>query len=123
MSKNLKLIVAGSRGFDDYGLLRAKLDALLATSPDAVIVSGGASGADALGERYAKDRGLAVKRFPAQWQAYGRAAGPIRNQAMAKYADALVAFWDGKSRGTANMIWAARAAGLQVRVIRYCTKC
>nr|WP_302052948.1 DUF2493 domain-containing protein [Shouchella clausii] len=116
----IKVIVAGSRNFSNYALLERKLDAILRNRVDegVEIVSGKARGADTLGERYAKERGYAIKEFPADWEKNGKAAGPIRNRKMAEYADALVAFWDGKSRGTNNMIETAEELGLQVRVIK-----
>ena len=99
-----KVVVAGGRDFSDYKLLATKLDHLLANYlPHVQIVSGGASGADALGERYAQDRGLSLATFPADWKTHGSAAGPIRNEQMAQYADAVVVFWDGLSRGTKSM--------------------
>lgn len=111
-----RVIIAGSRDFDDYALLQDHADYMLSRQEDIEIVSGGASGADALGERYAKDRGYKLKIFPADWVKYGRRAGPIRNREMAEYADALLAYWDGKSRGTQNMIEEARARGLKVSI-------
>lgn len=111
-----RVIIAGSRDFDDYLLLQDHADYMLSRQEDIEIVSGGASGADALGERYAKDRGYKLKIFPADWAKYGRRAGPIRNREMAEYADALLAYWDGKSRGTKNMIEEARARGLKVSI-------
>ncbi|MEB5480951.1 DUF2493 domain-containing protein [Shouchella clausii] len=115
-----KVIVAGSRDFNDYMLLKRKLDAALRNraSEGIEIVSGKARGADTLGEQYAKERGYAIKEFPADWETHGKAAGHIRNRLMAEYADALVAFWDGKSRGTENMIENAKKKGLQIREIR-----
>jgi hypothetical protein len=70
------------------------------------IVSGAARGIDSLGERWAEYRPdpIPVKQFPADWDTHGKAAGPIRNRAMADYADALLVVWDGKSRGTKNML-------------------
>jgi hypothetical protein len=112
----MKVIVAGSREFNNYRLLRDTLDRLLAGLGDVEIVSGCARGADRLGERYAIERSHAIKRFPADWAEHGRAAGPIRNNEMAKYADMLVAFWDGKSKGTHHMIKAMRKAGKRVEV-------
>lgn len=79
------------------------------------IVSGG-SRVDILGERWAKESNVAVKVFSAEWDVYGKAAGPIRNAQMAKYADALIALWDGKSHGTSNMINEAKELGLKVVV-------
>lgn len=99
-----KVVVAGGRDFTDYALLEAKLDYYLARYlPNVQIVSGKASGADALGERYAQNRGLSLATFPAYWKTYGKAAGPIRNEQMAQYADAVVVFWDGKSKGSKSM--------------------
>jgi hypothetical protein len=68
------------------------------------IVSGGARGADQLGEVWAETQNIPIALFPANWDLYGRSAGPIRNKQMADYADALIALWDGQSRGTKNMI-------------------
>ena len=109
-----KVIIAGGRDFSDYSLLCTCADEALAGMEDVEIVSGGADGADALGERYARERGFALKRFPADWKAYGHAAGPIRNGQMAAYADALIALWDGKSAGTRDMIRKAEEKGLRV---------
>ena len=96
-----KVIIAGCRDFDDYELLKEKCDDFLQDEKkeDVVIISGHASGADALGERYAQERGFLLETYPADWKAHGRAASPIRNAKMASVAHALIAFWDGKSRG------------------------
>ncbi|WP_010497817.1 DUF2493 domain-containing protein [Paenibacillus elgii] len=114
-----KVIVAGSRGFSDYSLLRRKLDSLLTNKQDVVIVSGTARGADQLGERYAKEKGYQISSHPANWDEFGKSAGYIRNEEMAKEADALVAFWDGISKGTKHMIDLAHKHDLLVRVVRY----
>lgn len=107
-------IIAGGRDITDYDHLQ---DALEAYRNDITeVVSGGAEGVDAMGERYAKGAGLPLKVFKADWAANGKAAGPIRNRQMAEYAQALLAIWDGKSRGTANMIEEARKRGLFVQV-------
>lgn len=68
------------------------------------IISGGAQGADALGERYAIKKQLPLKTFPANWEKFGKKAGALRNIEMAEYADALIALWDGKSKGTFHII-------------------
>ena len=132
--KSYKVIVAGGRDFTDLTLMTAIMDRLLVGFmggfpvtgttmarwfDEVTIVSGTARGADATGEDYADSRAVKVMRFPAEWDVYGKAAGYKRNQQMARYADALVAFWDGKSRGTKHMIDIARAEGLRVRVYRY----
>lgn len=117
-----RVIIAGTRTFSNYPLLADYADKKLAAvkERDSIeIVSGGASGADALGERYARERGYSLKIFPAEWKQYGRKAGPIRNRQMAEYADALLAYWDGKSRGTAGMIELAKEYGLKIGVKLY----
>jgi predicted Rossmann fold nucleotide-binding protein DprA/Smf involved in DNA uptake len=115
----LRVIVAGSRSFSDFGLLSERLDFYLQRHCGVEIVSGTARGADRLGERYAAERGLAVARFPAQWDKYGRSAGFRRNDLMAGYATHAVIFWDGVSSGTGHMIQLARHYGLVVRVVRF----
>ena len=116
----MKVIVAGSRTFSDRALAFAKLDRILANIKpgDCTIVSGGARGADRIGEAYARARGLKCEVLAADWAA-GRGAGYERNRRMAAVADALVAFWDGESRGTADMIRLMQAAGKPVRVVRF----
>ncbi len=115
----MKVIIAGGRNFNDYNKLRESCNNILVNQKDVEIVSGTAAGADTLGERYAQEKGYEVKKFPAQWDLYGKSAGYKRNQQMAEYADGLIAFWDGKSRGTKHMIDIANNKGLKVRVIRY----
>lgn len=120
-----KVIIAGGRHFKDYELLKEKCDYYLKNKLkefQVVIVSGNAAGADFLGERYAQERGLQCDARSAEWKKYGKSAGFIRNKEMAEIADALIAFWDGNSRGTANMINLAKSKGLRVAVVRY-AKC
>lgn len=114
----LKVIVAGSRYFNDYRLVKSALDYYLSNHTDVEIVSGCAQGADRLGERYATEHEMPVKRFPADWEAHGKAAGPIRNKQMAEYADALVLFWDGTSPGSKNMLGNAKRMGLKIREVK-----
>lgn len=116
-----RVIIAGCREFADYELLKEKCDFYLQNNKkeDIVIVTGHAPGADALGERYAQERGFLLETYPADWKAHGRAAGPIRNARMASAANSLIAFWDGKSRGTKNMIETAKNHNLKVVVVRY----
>ena len=115
-----RLVVAGSRSFPDYARLAADLDRLLINRLPAVeIVCGGcAAGADALAARYARERGLALRVFPAQWRLSGASAGPFRNAAMAANGSALLAYWDGASSGTASMLRCASAQGLRVVLCR-----
>jgi len=117
-----RVIIAGTRSFNDYELLRDSCNNLLSEKQrthTVVVISGTARGADQMGERYAKERGFQLRRFPADWEQYGKSAGHIRNAKMADNADALIAFWDGESKGTKNMIDNARRKGLAVRVIQY----
>jgi len=113
----MKLIIAGTRTFNDFTLLCTSLVPYESIVTE--VVSGTASGADQMGEYWAEALGIPVKRFPAQWDLLGNSAGYIRNQVMAEYAESLVAFHDGKSRGTQHMINLARKHGLQVKVIQY----
>lgn len=117
----MKVIVAGSRDFTDYSLVKSTLDALRESMPDTEIeiVHGDARGADKLGERYAKEHGLKFSAHPADWDRHGRSAGYRRNEDMAKISQALVAFWDGLSKGTKHMIDLAKQYKLKVKVVLY----
>lgn len=110
----MRVIIAGSRDFDDYGLLKRTLDGLPFEVDE--VVSGGARGADSLGERWGEKRKLPITRFPANWE-LGKRAGPERNEKMAKYGDCLVAFPLGASTGTRDMIKRAKKHGLKVIVV------
>jgi len=115
----MKVIIAGGRDFDDYEKLRSYCDYLLQNKDNIEIVSGTARGADKLGEHYAAERGYPVKRFPADWGSHGKSAGYLRNEEMADYADALIAFWDGESRGTQHMIDIAKKELIEIRILYY----
>lgn len=80
------------------------------------IVSGAARGADQLGETFAISRNIPIRKFPADWENFGRSAGFVRNREMAEYADALLLLWDGKSRGSQNMLLEAAKRGLRLYV-------
>jgi hypothetical protein len=115
----IKVIIAGGREFNDYNKLRDYCNYVLQKQKEIEIVSGTARGADQLGERYATENGYSIKQFPADWDRLGKAAGFIRNEEMAKYADALIAFWDGKSKGTEHMINIAKQYNLKVKICKY----
>lgn len=111
-----------SRSFSDYELFVAKCDLLLRNWGSVVIVSGGARGADALAKQYAVDRGYCYMEFPADWDTYGRRAGYIRNRAMHEYISThenrgVIAFWDGKSRGTRQSFSLAGSYSNPLRVV------
>lgn len=98
-------LVVGSRDFNDYSLLKTKLDYYLKNQPNVVIVSGGAKGADSLAEQYAHERNLPLVIFKAEWEKLGKRAGYIRNEQMHQYISKMpkrgcIAFWNGKSKGT-----------------------
>ncbi len=119
-----RIVIAGSRGFEDYALLEHTLDHILKVQTEAVeLVSGHAKGADLLAETYAKENGLPIRIIKPDWKAYRRAAGPIRNRQMLDYAKEesplVVAFWDGKSKGTRNTIETAKSLGIPVKTILF----
>lgn len=110
----MKTIIAGSRGIDEYQLV---VEAIQESGFKITeIVSGEARGPDTLGEQWGQAHGIPIARFPAKWDVHGKSAGFIRNNLMSSYAEALVAVWDGKSRGTRHMIESARKKGLKVYV-------
>jgi hypothetical protein len=115
-ASEMKLIIAGSRDFEDYEYLKENISSINGVITE--VVSGTARGADRLGERYADEHGIKCKKIPANWDKYGKSAGYKRNEQMAKYADNLIAFWDGKSKGTGHMIDIAKRLGLNVHVVR-----
>lgn len=96
----IKCIIAGGRDFEKYSLLKTEADKIDID----IVVCGMARGADLLGLQYAQEYKLGLKKFPADWDRYKKAAGPIRNKQMGDYADMLLAFWNGESRGTKHMI-------------------
>lgn len=117
-----KIIIAGSRGFNNYEFLCNVVDAIIVDNyvdDKIVIISGGARGADKLGEKYANEKEYELLVFPAEWDKFGKRAGYVRNEQMALNADVLVAFWDGTSRGTKHMIDLAKKNGLEVFEIKY----
>lgn len=124
MAKEQRVIIAGSRDMADYGAAEKAIAAALAEIGGAQvrIVSGHCRGADLMGERYAHENGLELAVFPAEWNIYGRKAGFLRNTQMADFASeegsegALIAFWDGQSRGTKMMIGIAQKKGIAVHV-------
>lgn len=124
------MIIAGSRNFDNFSKLKDTCDSILKNTINKYdnfdkvrIISGTARGADQLGEQYAKSAGYEVSKFPADWDNLGRRAGYVRNVEMAKFAiennsvGVLIAFWDGKSKGTKRMIEQATKYGLKVYVV------
>lgn len=103
----LKIVIAGCRYYNNYYEAKDYIDFCIREikkNNTIVILSGGCRGADAIGERYAIENGYEIRKFVANWDKYGKAAGPIRNEQMAIEADYIICFWDYKSRGTKSMI-------------------
>jgi hypothetical protein len=121
-TKEFKLIVAGGRDFSDYETLSDELNNLAYNEyadREVSIVSGMAPGADSLAVQFAREVSVQLHRFPADWSHYGKRAGFIRNTQMAEFADGLLAFWDGESRGTAHMIETMKKLKKPVHIVRY----
>lgn len=103
----MKLIIAGSRGVlptvEEIQKAMADWD-LWSRGYVEEVVSGTATGADRAGEVWADHSNVPIRRFPANWNRYGKAAGKLRNREMAEYADAALVFWDGMSSGSCDMV-------------------
>lgn len=101
----MKLAVVGSRNFNDYGMMVYYVDMFNFQWKEITeIISGGAKGADSLAEKYASERNIPIKVFKPEWDKYGKSAGFKRNIKIIDECDALIAFWDGKSKGTKHSI-------------------
>ena len=121
--EKVRIIVCGGKDFSDKEMMYGVLNEIYDQYPEAEIISGHAKGADMIAEEYALNYRHNLKVFEADWKRYGRGAGPIRNREMLKYAGEgnpiVIAFWDGKSRGTANMIRLAKNAGVEYIIKMY----
>jgi len=130
----MRIIIAGSRDFNDFNLLNTeclrickelKSEGFNTNKTSVEIVSGGARGADILGEQFANTYGLSIKQFIPDWNGLGKKAGYIRNSDMASYAKQdselgiLIAYWDKVSKGTKHMIDLANKQRLRVYVVNY----
>ena len=114
-----RVVIAGCRDYENFEEAKRFIDICLSNvrkENEIIIVSGGAKGADAIGEWYAKENGLGVEKYPADWEKYGRRAGPIRNKQMAEISDYVICFWDEKSKGTKSMIDYAKKLNKPVRI-------
>lgn len=123
----IRVIIAGSRDFNNYELLEKYLNKFVKEHPNnkITIISGAARGTDQLGERYAREKCILLKRFPANWEQFGKRAGYIRNIQMLDYIDASIcdsyvfAFWDGKSKGTKQMIDGAKKRNIPYQIVAF----
>lgn len=113
----IKLLIAGSRDYDDYDFLKTAISEL--NQPIDYIISGTARGADQLGERYAKENNIEILRYPADWDIHGKKAGFIRNQKMGEVCDLALLFWDCNSPGTRSMIYILNKLGKRYILYKY----
>lgn len=121
----VKIVIAGSRTFDNYLMLRQKMswveDQLTAREPfvEIEVFDGGAMGADHYGRKWAEKCGYKVHEYPADWKQFGKSAGYIRNEEMANDCDMVVVFWDGESKGTKHMMELAKKYEKPLVVFNY----
>jgi len=119
--KKHRIIIAGTRSYKNQEFVNKKISHIIKKlSKDNIeFVEGGEpTGVDRRGREFAIEHGFPYKTFEADWDKHNKAAGPIRNREMAEYGTHLIAFWDGKSRGTKNMINEAEKKGLKMIIIR-----
>jgi len=110
----MRTIVAGSRTINDYSIVK---EAIENSGFDvSKVISGSSEGVDKLAEQWATDNGVEIERHPADWDKWGRSAGPMRNKEMADCADACIIVWDKSSKGTKNMLMQAIKNGLKLYV-------
>jgi hypothetical protein len=110
------LAIVGSRTCSNYERVKRIVDSV--HTPITGIVSGGARGADTLAEAYAIERDIPIEIIRPDWDRYGKSAGIRRNADIVERADAMIAFWDGRSRGTANSIERAKRKGIPIHIVR-----
>jgi hypothetical protein len=112
----MRIGIIGSREFNDYELVKSVMSDYQNVE---VIVSGGARGADTLGERWASENGVKTLIFKPDWDKYGKSAGFIRNKDIVRNSDLIIAFWDGQSKGTKSSIDLCENYKVKVKVIKY----
>ena len=115
-NKISNIVFSGCRNFNDYRFIKSTLDSIIKNRNFKILV-GDANGVDSLIVQYAKENNIPYQIFKANWDFYGKSAGPIRNRQMVELADGLIAFWDGKSRGTKNSIDEANKKGIKLKII------
>lgn len=116
----VKVLIGGCRHYNDYASFCDQVKRIISEvciNDSIIIFSGHCSGVDMLGERYAEENGYRVELFPAEWDKYGRAAGPVRNRQMVEKAELVIAFWDGRSKGTRSLIGYAEKLHKTLRIV------
>ena len=114
-----RIVVAGCRDYENYTRAKVYIDYCISEIKNKytlIFVSGGCRGADYLGERYALENGYKIEKYKANWEKYGKSAGPRRNKKMAQIADYIICFWYGKSKGTKSMIMLAKQFNKPLRI-------
>ena len=114
-----RIVIAGCRNYNNYEEAKKYIDICIKEIKNKytlIFVSGSCSGADMLGERYAKEHNYQIERYPAQWKKYGKKAGPLRNKQMIDIGDFIICFWDGESRGTKTTIDFAKSLQKPLRI-------
>lgn len=111
----MRTAIIGSRSFDNYQLMKDSLSKFKITE----IISGGASGADSLAEKYASENNIPLTVFLPNWKSFGKSAGIVRNFKIITEADFVIAFWDGLSTGTKNSIDTAIQLGKEIKIIKF----
>jgi hypothetical protein len=115
----IKLCISGGRDFNDYELLKLKLNEYKKKYKDLVIITGCAQGADILAVRYARQNDLKFQTYKANWLKYSKGAGFINNQTLYNNADIIICFWDGKSHGTGHMIRICKQGKKPFEIVNY----
>lgn len=112
----MKIGIVGSRTFENYFQMKDFIIETIDIKEVKLIISGGAVGADCLGERFANDNKIEIKIYYPEWKRFGKPAGLIRNSKIVKESDVIFAFWDGRSAGTKDTIDKANGLGKKVHV-------
>lgn len=115
----MRITIGGCRDFCDYEIFSKFVAEYIENEcrgEKIIILSGHCSGTDLMAERYAKEKEYDLEIFPAEWDKYGRGAGPKRNKEMVEKSDRVLAFWNGKSRGTKNLVETAKKLNKQIAV-------
>lgn len=112
----MKLAIVGSREINNYGIIEEKIKSNYDIGSIQMIISGGARGVDQLAEIFAKKYKIELKVYNPDWNTYGVKAAFIRNTLICENSDQIVAFWDGKSKGTKMTLDIAKRLGKPIRL-------
>lgn len=113
----MNIAIVGSRSWKTPGVIHATIDRLRGKYPELTIISGGARGVDRIAAAYAREQGVNIVEYHADWRRHGRKAGPIRNRHIVAAADEVIAFWDGVSPGTRITLKLAKLKGIPVEIV------